>query len=479
MRALKLLLAPVLALLLPAMVLAQSGAVEQAGPVVSFHSAAWYGNGQLADAGTPLLPNVSAFGLFSGANCPFGISSQTGPGSSSAAGGLLQICQTATSTTFMVTGTNGQATPSVFFNIGGTLYPFPGSGGGNVNGPGSTTSGDIACWNNTGGTLLKDCGGLGTFAGQNYATPPAIGGSIPAAGSFTALSASTSVTLPFLAAGTLVCTNGSSQLTTSSCPFSSAVASFNGRTGAVSLLSADVTGALAFTPLSPANNLSELASASTARTNLGLGTFATQNYATPPVIGGTTPNAVDSTTDTTNNLSLNASQSALGNGLYNSTAGNEVDVSVNGAKAASVTSTGINNTAVGATTAAAVTGTTVSASTSLGLGTGAGTMLCSATAPTVTSAGTSPSIPDNNGTCSFSVNVGTGGTATTVVLGLPTAAHGWSCEAADITTQSTSVFLQKQTASSTTSASIINYNTAGSATAFASADVLRVSCRAD
>jgi hypothetical protein len=56
------------------------------------------------------------------------------------------------------------------------------------------------------------------------------------------------------------CTTGSS---------GSGVTSFNTRTGAVTLQSSDVTGALGFTPLNPANNLSDVASAATSRTNLG------------------------------------------------------------------------------------------------------------------------------------------------------------------------------------------------------------------
>lgn len=106
-------------------------------------------------------------------------------------------------------------------------------------------------------------------------------------------------------------------------------------------------------------------------------------------------------------------------------------------------------------------------------------LLCSSAVPTVTSAGTSPSVSDNNGTCSFTVNVGTGGTATTVVLGLPSAATGWTCHGSDITTQSTSVFLLKQTATTANSATLVNYNTAGAATAFVASDHLRLSCGGD
>lgn len=63
------------------------------------------------------------------------------------------------------------------------------------------------------------------------------------------------------------------------------------QTGAVTMQKADVTNALAYTPLNPASNLSDVANVATARTSLGLGTFATANAATPPAIGSTTPNS--------------------------------------------------------------------------------------------------------------------------------------------------------------------------------------------
>lgn len=95
------------------------------------------------------------------------------------------------------------------------------------------------------------------------------------------------------------------------------------------------------------------------------------------------------------------------------------------------------------------------------------------TAPTISSGfGTSPSIASSNGTAAFTVNVGTGGVATSGVIGLPTATNGWVCRCDDITTASATVFLTKQTASATTTCTVGNFNTAGAAAAWVASDIL-------
>jgi hypothetical protein len=102
----------------------------------------------------------------------------------------------------------------------------------------------------------------------------------------------------------------------------------------------------------------------------------------------------------------------------------------------------------------------------------------SATAPSIASGfGTTPSVGANNGTAAFTVNVGTGGTATSGVITMPAASHGWSCPAPnDLTTTSATVFMTKVTATTTTSITIGNFTTAGAAGAWASGDVIQLSC---
>ena len=95
-------------------------------------------------------------------------------------------------------------------------------------------------------------------------------------------------------------------------------------------------------------------------------------------------------------------------------------------------------------------------------------------APTVSSGfGTSPSITTGTGTFAFSVNVGTGGSASSGVIALgATANNGWSCKCDDVTTKSATVFVTKQTATSTTTCTVGNYNTSGAAAAWAASDIL-------
>lgn len=101
------------------------------------------------------------------------------------------------------------------------------------------------------------------------------------------------------------------------------------------------------------------------------------------------------------------------------------------------------------------------------------------TAPSAPSAcGSSPSVSASNGTLAFNVTVGTGGAVSSCTVTMPAAAAGWNCSVVDITTQSTNIFLQKQTASTTTSVTVTNYNTAGAATVFTASDVLRLVCAA-
>ena len=100
-------------------------------------------------------------------------------------------------------------------------------------------------------------------------------------------------------------------------------------------------------------------------------------------------------------------------------------------------------------------------------------LMISAATPTISHGfGTNASVVHNNGTAVFTVNVGTGGTVSSGVIGLPTAKNGWAVHCDDVTTQSTSVFITKQTASSTTSATITQYSDAAVPTAWTPNDVL-------
>lgn len=110
------------------------------------------------------------------------------------------------------------------------------------------------------------------------------------------------------------------------------------------------------------------------------------------------------------------------------------------------------------------------------------TVLVSATAPTIAGAGcggSAASITASNGTAAFKIGVGTAPTSACTIT-MPAATTGWNCWASDITTQSTTVSMQRQTgAESTTSVIITNFSDVTAPASFVANDVLKVGCLAD
>lgn len=102
-------------------------------------------------------------------------------------------------------------------------------------------------------------------------------------------------------------------------------------------------------------------------------------------------------------------------------------------------------------------------------------LLASATAPVIGACGGgSPAIAAHNGTAAFRVTGGSGNS--TCAITLPSAPTGWNCYAANLTTQSATVFVLKQTASSQTSVTLTNFNTSGASANFVNGDTFAISC---
>lgn len=227
----------------------------------------------------------------------------------------------------------------------GGFYPFSfyasdvGSGTATLT-PQSGTIGGSATWTlTTGQSILIIADGTNwqvvTFSGGGggggttltVGSTPIIGG---AANNLLADNGGTLIELTALPNGTTATTQTSSDASTkvatdqyvqNALVGAGLVTSVFGRAGAVVAESGDYTfSQIGSTPttvsgygitnaLVTTNNLSDLTSASTARTNLGLGTFATQNYTTPPAIGGVTP-AAGTFTSLTASTSLTSSTTA-------------------------------------------------------------------------------------------------------------------------------------------------------------------------
>lgn len=108
-----------------------------------------------------------------------------------------------------------------------------------------------------------------------------------------------------------------------------------------------------------------------------------------------------------------------------------------------------------------------------------GTMLCTPKAPTVTAGFNAGTMNVNNGSCAFSITVGTGSAGSTGTITFsPAAAHGWNCSQPANLTHTGAVIME--TGTTTTTVSLTNYGTTpGTPVNWTNGDVIGISCFAD
>ncbi len=107
-----------------------------------------------------------------------------------------------------------------------------------------------------------------------------------------------------------------------------------------------------------------------------------------------------------------------------------------------------------------------------GVGLGIGNLSIINTSPTATTFCTSPTVPSNNGTFAFTINVGTGCATSVGTITFPAATTGWVVKCMDVTTPASYVI--DQTGGTATTATITAYaRTTGLASNWTSSDVLR------
>jgi hypothetical protein len=156
-----------LILVYPALAWAQAP-VKQSGTVTPGHATSWTTNGVVQDAGTAANGKLSSLGI-TASGPSFCINS-----AAITSAGWQQFC-------FGVTTANGGAISVQNFGtalakpftvtVNGTPYQFPFSLSG-ILGPITSTSGDIAVWNNSIGTLLSDATGFNISPGGPFSINP-------------------------------------------------------------------------------------------------------------------------------------------------------------------------------------------------------------------------------------------------------------------------------------------------------------------
>jgi hypothetical protein len=141
----------------PEAALAQ-GAVQQVGPITKFDVAAWIADHQIETASKTFADNgrgVNPFHIYD---------------AGSANGLCLENVLTSGNYLANQLCLGHSASGSPIFTFGGTQYPLISAGGGTVTGAVTTTQNEVASWNNTTGTLLRQ-GAANITGAYNAAVP--------------------------------------------------------------------------------------------------------------------------------------------------------------------------------------------------------------------------------------------------------------------------------------------------------------------
>jgi hypothetical protein len=172
-----------------------TGQIVQTGTITPGHALIWTTDGVAQDGGPAIAGLATEYGVVKNGGIAFAANSGVSPETYTQVG--FGVSSTGTVTFYANSFGEGAPEASVYFNINGSVYAFPGSGDGNVVGPISATAGDIAVFNGTTGALLADGGVLSTNIVQgpssavsgHVATFNGTGGKLIADGGFSVSSA--------------------------------------------------------------------------------------------------------------------------------------------------------------------------------------------------------------------------------------------------------------------------------------------------
>jgi hypothetical protein len=144
------------------LLLAGQTPVQQSGTVSPGHLPYWVTNGVIGDGGTAQNPKSTSIGTVGQGDT---ICANSGP----ITGPRNQLClgvSTTSAAELALRNFGGALPQNLNFVVNGTTYTFPFNVGGIV-GPASSLIGDLACWNNTVGTLTSDCGSTFKMPGSS------------------------------------------------------------------------------------------------------------------------------------------------------------------------------------------------------------------------------------------------------------------------------------------------------------------------